>query len=183
MPKGILPRLASRGLSLNFGTAGKINIPTRSRTPNLAGAFVGEGLAIPVKQGAFTTQSLTPKKMAVITTWTREMDEHSVPAIEGLLREAIQDDTTVAIDTVLIDANAATAIRPAGLLNGVAATTATSGGGFAALVGDISALVGALTTNLYGNVRTLVWLMSDGASQKINLREMFEQYHREAVNG
>jgi HK97 family phage major capsid protein/HK97 family phage prohead protease len=160
MPKGILTRLAPKGLSLSFGLTGKIIIPTRSRTPSLAGSFVGEGLAIPVRQGAFTSQTLTPKKMAVITTWTKEMDEHSIPAIEGLLREAIQQDTTVAIDTVLIDANPATTIRPAGLLNAVAATTATAGGGIAALVGDIVGLINAISTATYGNVRNLVWLVN-----------------------
>jgi HK97 family phage prohead protease/HK97 family phage major capsid protein len=160
MPNAILTRLAPRGLALSFGRAGKINIPTRSRTPSLAGSFVGEGQAIPVRQGAFTTQALTPKKMAVITTWTREMDEHSIPAIEGILRDAIQVDTSVAVDSVLIDANPATLIRPAGLLNGVTVTTATPGGGLAALIGDIRALIGALTTSTFGNVRTPVWLMN-----------------------
>jgi HK97 family phage prohead protease/HK97 family phage major capsid protein len=162
MPKAILTRLAAKGMSLSFGRTGKIIIPTRSRTPTIAGSFVGEGLAIPVRQGAFTTQTLTPKKLAVISTWTHEMNEHSIPAIEGLIREAIQQDTSVAVDTVLIDSNAATAIRPAGLLNGVSATTATAGGGLAALIGDIKALITALTTNTYGNIRSPVWLMNPG---------------------
>jgi HK97 family phage major capsid protein len=159
-PKAILTRLAPRGLTLDFGASGRIVIPTRSRTPSLAGSFVGEGLPIPVRQGAFTSQTLTPKKMAVISTWTREMGDHSVPAIEGLIREAIQEDTTVAIDSVLIDANAATVIRPPGLLNGVAATTATAitNGALAALVGDITNLISAISTATYGNVRNLVWL-------------------------
>jgi HK97 family phage prohead protease/HK97 family phage major capsid protein len=169
MPQGILNRLSARGLSLSFGRAGKINIPTRSRTPSIAGSFVGEGQAIPVRQGAFTSQALTPKKMAVITTWTREMDEHSVPAIEGILREAIQADTTVAVDSVLIDANPATAIRPAGLLNGVAAQTPTAGGGIAAVVGDLKLLFGALTTATYGNIRNPVWLMNPGEVLSLSL--------------
>jgi len=158
MPKAILTRLAPKGLTLSFGASGRIVIPTRSRTPSLAGSFVGEGLAIPVRQGAFTSQTLVPKKMAVISTWTREMGDHSVPAIEGLIRQAISDDTSVAIDSVLIDANPATTIRPAGLLNGVAATTATAGGGIAALVGDIVGLINSISANTYGNVRNLVWL-------------------------
>lgn len=162
MPNSILNRLSTRGLALTFGRAGKINIPTRSRTPSIAGSFVGEGQAIPVRQGAFTSQSLTPKKMAVITTWTREMDEHSIPAIEGVLREAIQQDTSVAVDSVLIDANPATVIRPAGLLNGVAASTPTAitNGALAAIIGDIKTLLGALTASLYGNVRSPVWLLN-----------------------
>jgi len=160
MPKAVLTRLAGKGLALSFGTAGRIIIPTRSRTPTIAGSFVGEGAAIPVRQGAFTTQTLTPKKMAVISTWTHEMSDHSTPSIEGLIREAIQQDTSVAIDTVLIDANPATTIRPAGLLNGVAATTATAGGGLAAFIGDIVALLSALTASTYGNVRAPAFLVN-----------------------
>lgn len=169
MPKGILTRLGARGLSLSFGRAGKINIPTRSRTPSIAGSFVGEGQAIPVRQGAFTSQALTPKKMAVITTWTREMDEHSIPAIEGILREAIQVDTTVAVDSVLLDANPATTIRPAGLLNGVSGQTPTAGGGIAAVVGDLKLLIGALTTGTFGNIRSPVWLMNPAELLSLSL--------------
>jgi HK97 family phage major capsid protein/HK97 family phage prohead protease len=160
MPKSIFTGLSAKGLALTFGPMGRIIIPTRNRTPTIAGSFVGEGAAIPVRQGSFSSQTLVPKKMAVITTWTREMAEHSTPQIEGVLREAIQQDTSVAIDTVLIDANPATVIRPQGLLNGVVATTATAGGGLAALIGDITALISALSTNLYGNLRTPVWLMN-----------------------
>jgi HK97 family phage major capsid protein/HK97 family phage prohead protease len=169
MPKAILTRLAAKGLALSFGTAGRIIIPTRSRTPTLAGSFVGEGLAIPVRQGAFTSQTLVPKKMAVISTWTREMGDHSSPAIEGLIREAIQQDTSVAVDSVLIDANPATAIRPAGLLNGVSVTTATAGGGLTALIGDIKALIGALTASTYGNLRSPVFLMNPSDMLSVSL--------------
>ena len=168
-PKAIFPRFSGLGLSLTFGRNGKIIIPTRSRTPTIAGSFVGEGLPIPVRQGAFTSQTLTPKKMAVITTWTREIDEHSIPAIQGLLRDAVQTDTAIALDSVLIDANAATAIRPAGILNGVSGLTPTAGGGFTALTGDIKALTGALLTGTLGNVRNPVWLMNPQQVNSIGL--------------
>lgn len=160
LPKSVYPRLAGLGLALGFGRSGRISIPTRSSTPTIAGSFVGEGAPIPVRKGAFTAQVLTPKKMAVITTWTREIDEHSIPAIEGLLRSAIQEDTAVSLDAVLLDANAATTIRPAGLLNGVSALTATTGGGLTALIGDIKQLTAAILTGTRGNVRNLAWLMN-----------------------
>lgn len=156
----VLGPLSSMGLSLGFGRNAKIIIPTRSRTPTIAGSFVGEGLPIPVRQGAFTSLSLTPMKLAVITTWTKELDEHSIPAIEGLLRDAVVYDTAVAVDSVLLDANAATTIRPAGILNGVSGLTPTAGGGFTALTGDIKQLSGALLTGTLGNVRKPVWLMN-----------------------
>jgi HK97 family phage prohead protease/HK97 family phage major capsid protein len=162
LPKTLLPSLAARGMALSFGQAGRIIIPTRNRTPTVAGSFVGEGMAIPVRQGAFSSQTLTPKKVAVITSFTREMSDHSIPAIEGLLREAIQLDTSIAIDTVLIDSNAATTIRPAGLLNGITPITPTAGGGLTALTTDLKLLIQALITGTYGNVRSPVWLTSPG---------------------
>jgi HK97 family phage prohead protease len=172
MPKSVFPRLSAAGLSLTFGRNGKIIIPTRSRTPTIAGSFVGEGLPIPVRQGAFTSQSLTPKKMAVITTWTREIDEHSVPAIEGLLRNAIGEDTAISLDAVLLDANPATLVRPAGILNGVAGLTPTAGGGFNAIVGDIKQISGALLTGTAGNVRNPVWLMNPQQTNSAGLIAM-----------
>jgi HK97 family phage major capsid protein len=160
LPQSVFPRLSAKGTSLSFGRAGKILLPTRSRTPTIAGSFVGEGMAIPVRQGAFTSQTFGPKKMAVITTWTREMADHSLPAIEGVLRQAIQEDTAISLDSVLLDSNPSTTIRPAGILNGISVTTATAGGGINAVVGDIKGLVGALVTATYGNIRSPVWLMN-----------------------
>ena len=162
-PKTVYPRLSARGLSMTFGRAGKISIPTRSLTPSIAGSFVGEGQPIPVRQGAFTTQILVPKKMAIITTWTREIDEYSVPAIEALLRDGIQEDTGTTLDSILLDVNPATAIRPAGILNGIAPLTPTplgTGTKFDALVGDIKQISGALLTATKGNVRMPCWLMN-----------------------
>jgi hypothetical protein len=172
IPKSIYPRLAALGLSLSFGRNGRIIVPTRSTTPTIAGSFVGEGQPIPVRQGLFTSTVLTPKKMAVITTWTREIDEHSVPAIEGLLRQAIQEDTSIAIDSVLLDANPATAIRPPGILNGVTALTPTAGGGFNALVGDIKQVSGALLAATQGHVRSPCWLMNPQQVNSISLTAM-----------
>ncbi|WP_338821678.1 phage major capsid protein [Bradyrhizobium septentrionale] len=169
MPKSVFPRLSSLGLSLEFGRNGRIIIPTRSLTPTIAGSFVGEGMPIPVRQGAFTSQTLTPKKMAVITTWTKEIDEHSVPAIEGLLRDAISQDTAISLDSILLDTNPATLIRPPGILNGITPLTPTAGGGFGALVGDIKQLTGALLTGTKGNVRNPAWLMNPQQVNSISL--------------
>jgi HK97 family phage prohead protease len=160
LPSSVYPSLSAMGLKLSFGRNGKINVPTRAATPTVAGSFVGEGAPIPVRQAAFTSTSMVPKKMAVITTWTREMDEHSVPAIEGLLRNAIQEDTQIAIDTILLDANPPTNIRPAGLRNGVVGETPTAGGGFNALVGDLKNLSGKILTATNGNVRSMVFIMN-----------------------
>lgn len=161
LPSAVYPSLSALGLKLTFGRNGRIIVPTRSLTPAVAGSFVGEGAPIPVRQAAFTSQTLTPKKMAVISTWTREMDEHSVPAIEGLLREAIQQDTAISIDSVLLDTNPATAVRPAGLRNGVAGLTPSADADpFKALVEDLKGLTGAILTATNGNIRNMVFIMN-----------------------
>jgi HK97 family phage prohead protease len=167
LPSAVYPSLSAMGLKLTFGRNGRIIIPTRNVTPSIAGSFVGEGQPIPVRIAGFSSQTLVPKKMAVITTWTREMDEHSVPAIEGLLRDAIQQDTAISIDTVLLDANSATAIRPPGLRNGVAGLTPTAGGGFTALIGDLKALTGAILTATNGNIRNMVYIMNPAQALSI----------------
>jgi HK97 family phage major capsid protein/HK97 family phage prohead protease len=160
LPFSVYPALRDLGGRFTFGRNGIISLPSRNTSASVGGSFVGQGAPIPVRQGAFSNTNLTPKKLAVISTFTREIAEHSTPSIEGVLREAIQEDTGVSIDTVLLDATAASTIRPAGLRNGVTVTTATAGGGFAALVGDLKALIGALIANSGGNVRKPVWIMN-----------------------
>jgi HK97 family phage prohead protease len=167
--KSIYRRFAPKGLQINLGRAAKVVIPMRSATPTVAGSFVGEGAPIPVRQAAFTSQTLSFKKMAVISAWTKEMDVHSIPAIEGVIREIMTEDTGIAIDSVLIDTNPATTIRPAGLLNGVSGLTATTGGGLTALIGDIKQLMGALLTPTKGNLRSPVWLMHPADILSISL--------------
>ena len=169
LPSAVYPSLSAQGLKLTFGRNGRIIIPTRSLTPTVAGSFVGEGAPIPVRQAAFTSQTMTPKKMAVISTWTREMDEHSVPAIEGLLREAIQQDTAISIDSVLLDTNPATNIRPAGLRNGVTGLTPTpiTGGAFAALITDLKNLTSAILIATNGNIRNMVYIMNPAQALSI----------------
>jgi HK97 family phage major capsid protein len=162
MPISIYPQLASRGGSFTFGRNGVISLPARSNSPTIAGSFVAQGAPIPVRQGAFTPITLTPKKMGVITTMTREITEHSTPAIEAILRQAILDDTAMAIDAILIDANVATTTRPAGLKAGVSALTAIVGGGIAAVIGDLKQLTTALITGTRGNLRAPVWIMNPG---------------------
>lgn len=160
LPASVYPGLANRGGRFTFGRNGVVSIPARSTATTVAGSFVGQGAPIPVRQGAFTATTLTPKKMAVITAFSREMAEHSTPAIEAVLRQAIIEDTSVSIDSVLLDATAASAIRPAGLRNGVSGATATTGGGLAALVADVKALAGALITSTNGHLRSPVWIMN-----------------------
>jgi HK97 family phage major capsid protein/HK97 family phage prohead protease len=171
LPQSVYPGLSARGGRYTFGRNGTISLPTRSATPTVAGSFVGEGAPIPVRQAGFSSVTLTPKKMAVITTMTREITERSTPAIEQLLRNAIQEDTAVAIDSVLLDANAATTIRPAGLRNGITTAAGTAGGGIAAVVADLKGMLGSLNTATSGNLRQPTFLMNPAQALALSLTQ------------
>jgi HK97 family phage prohead protease/HK97 family phage major capsid protein len=159
-PDFIYPQVAAIGIRVTFDRFGSIKIPTRSNSTLLSGDFVAEGNPIPVLQGLFSSITLTPKKMAVITTFTREMAMHSTPTIEPVLRTAILGDTGKILDTRLLDNVASSASRPAGLLNGVTPITATAitGGALTALTTDLTNLVSALLTANAG--RTIVLIMN-----------------------
>lgn len=171
LPMSVYPGLASAGGKFTFGRNGIISLPSRSPTPTIAGSFVAQGAAIPVRQGAFTAVTLTPKKMAVISTFTREIAEHSTPSIEAMIRQMIQEDTAMAIDSVLLDAVVASTVRPAGLRAGVTVTAATAGGGFTALTTDIKNLIGALVTASNGQLRNPVWIMNPAQALSIALTQ------------
>ena len=140
-PNAIFPRLAGLGTSFSFGpNAGAIKIPSRATTPSISGSFVAEANPIPVRRLGLTSITLIPHKVGVISVFSREIAMYSNPQIEGIIRESINDDTAITLDTLLLDAVAGTATRPAGLTAGVAALTATAGGGHAAILGDIKKL-------------------------------------------
>lgn len=169
MPMSVYPKLAALGPRFTFGRNGIVSLPGRASTPTIAGSFVAEGSPIPVRQAAFTSVTLSPKKMGVISTFTREIAEHSTPQIETLIRQIMQEDTAISVDSILLDATAASTTRPAGLRNGVTVTTATSGGGFDALVGDIKNLVGVLAAA--NALRAPVWIMNPVQALAISLTQ------------
>jgi hypothetical protein len=146
-PMAVFPRLAALGTSLAFGpNAGAIRIPSRAATPSIAGSFVAEGGAIPVRRLGLTSITLYPHKVGVISYFSREIARYSTPQIESLLREEIQNDTAKAIDALLIDNVAVSTTRPAGLTNGVTPITASTANGYLAILADIQALAAPFDT-------------------------------------
>jgi HK97 family phage prohead protease len=167
LPAGIYAPLSAKGFRATLGTAATLSMPTRSTTPQVSGSFIAEGAPIPVRQAAFLPVTIGLKKMGIIVSYTREIAEHSTPQIEQLLRQLIVEDTQVAVDSTLIDATAASAIRPAGLRSGVAGLTPTAGGGFTALLGDIKQLIAVLSA---ANALVMpVWIMNPQQAISISL--------------
>lgn len=137
----IFPRLLGSGLSLMFDQYGSISLPRRT-AGGAGGGFVAEGS--PIRVGRITTAAatLTPKKMGVIVPFTKELAKRSTPAIEGIVRQAILEDTAASLDPILLDATASSAARPAGLLNGASAVgTGYAGGDYQAVREDMKQLL------------------------------------------
>lgn len=168
-PRSVYPGLAAAGGGrLAFGpNAGAIKIPSRASTPSIGGSFVGEGSPIPVRRLGLQSITLSPKKMGVISVFSREISRYGTPAIETLIRNEITADTAATLDSLLLDAVAASAVRPAGLLNGVSGLTATAGGGQAAILGDIKKLRAPFDAALGG--RNLVMLMNPAQVEGLSM--------------
>ena len=167
LPESVYAQLSSLGARFTFGSSGKIMLPARAATPNLAGDFIGENQPIPVKKAAIVTASLTPKKLAVISAFSREMQVASAGQIEDYIRQFMIEDTAQVLDARLLDNAAATAIRPAGLLNGVTLTP-SAGSTLADIITDVKAAMTPILTANGG--RRLVWLMNPLQAMSLGLQ-------------
>jgi hypothetical protein len=133
-------KIFKEGLQLSFGHAASISVPTIIGDPSLA-AFIQEGYPIPVVQPHVEPLlTLTPHKIAGIVVLTTEMVKSS--NIENLMADALTRAVGLALDSALLDAQPATAERPAGLrYNRMAIAADPSPDPVAAMVADISNLI------------------------------------------
>lgn len=164
----IYPALRDKGIGLSFDGAGQVTIPGRT-AGTAGGGFVAEGAPIRVGKLTTTSVSMTPKKMGVIVPFSRELAKRSTPAIEGLVRQAILEDTALTLDPIILDATAASTSRPAGLLNGVSAVASGYGGGdYLAVIEDFKALLAPfIDANAADNITVIM-----NPSQGLNLSMM-----------
>ena len=88
------------------------------------------------------------------------MANYWAQSIEQIIRQAMSDDTSAALDSYLIDNVAAsTGVRPAGLLNGVTPITASAASTPAAkMVADLNALAAAIEAA--GGGRNIIYIMN-----------------------
>jgi hypothetical protein len=136
--------LLRRGVQLNFDGAAQISVPGIAIP---SASFVGEGQPIPVRQAPTTPGvSLSPHKLATTCSLSGELMRSS--NAETLVKQVLIESTGSAIDSVLFSTAAATVSQPAGLLNGITALAASTGGTGAnktdALLDDLKALTAAL---------------------------------------
>jgi HK97 family phage major capsid protein len=147
--RSLTPKSAAAQL-IELGTVfdlrrGSISLPNLSTEfPN--GAWVQESGPAPVLRGTFAATTLTPKKLMVLSALTNELAERSAEDAERIISDLLTDAVSRELDATMFSADAATATAPAGLLNGIAATAGTAGGGQTAMATDLRALTAAVAT-------------------------------------
>jgi hypothetical protein len=133
-------------LQLDLSGLHQINIP-HVASMAVAPVFVAEGAPGPALQWSFAKHAVGPvRKILVMSAVTEEIEATSPQNASQIVGRVLSDATTKSVDAVAFDANAASSTRPAGLLNGVAATTAATAGATLAetVAKDMANLVGAI---------------------------------------
>lgn len=186
-PMSVYSRVPA-GTTVSFDSTNSIKLP--KMTTGTPGGFVAEAAAIPVKAGAFTSITLTPSKLGVITVATREILSRSTPALETILRDSMLRDTAIVLDRRFISSLAAgTPVgAPSGLLhtdNAPAAIAASNTSNAADdAIADLSNMMGAMFS-ASAPMSNLVWLMHP--SKKIALMNLRSAtgafYFRDELNG
>src|SRR5262249_61992015 len=112
------------------------------------GQWVGEITTAPARALSFSNPAiLRPRKLQVLTTYTRELAEHS--NIEGVVRQTLQEATGLALDLQMFSSDPGDATKPPGLFQN-APLTATTGGGTNAMFADLANLFAALAAHSGG---------------------------------
>jgi hypothetical protein len=123
-------QLIAAGLRPSLQGIQTLKIPYDTSPVGDEPTFVGEGLPIPVPQMAFATTPLgPPKKLQTIRALTDELVQHSIPSAEMVIRALLTEAVARALDKAIFSNTAASAIRPAGILNGVTPIGATANTG------------------------------------------------------
>ena len=147
------------------------NVPFNSKIPSqLTGgtaSWVGEGAPKPLTNPTYGEVEIKEHKLAAITVYTQELMRRSDPAVDVLVRDDLIEASKTLIDNTFLDAGAATAVRPAGVLNGVTAT-ANTGTTAAAYEADLLTLINSfVTANL--SLDGSYFVMSETRAAQISL--------------
>jgi hypothetical protein len=142
-PRSAAAQLIELGLRVDLSGVGSAALP-RLAADFPDPAWVAEGQPIPAYKGSLGAATLTPKKLAALSGLTGELADLAAEDAEALVEELMRDAAAKALDASIFSNTAASSLRPAGILNGVAAIGATAGGGLTAFLGDVKALVSAI---------------------------------------
>jgi Phage capsid family len=169
-PQSAGAALLAAGLQFEFGTSALITVPTMLSAAANA-AFVKQGDPIQVRQLAITnpTPQLTPRKLAAIAVFSREIFEHSIPSIESVVGTVLRESVQLKLDATMLDATAGDETRPAGLRNGIGASATSANANLGeAMLEDIDTVV-AVVAAVAGNSQ-IILVASPSRARRMKLR-------------
>jgi len=162
-----------RGLKLNMDGIAEARVPGRVLNAAAAGQWVAEGAAAPVRALSFTNAAiLRPRRLSVISTYSREMAESS--NIEAVVRATLGEAVGLALDAQMFSSTAGDATKPPGLFAGVSPIAATTGGGTAAMAADIGNLFAALAANSGGKTAVIIAALPQAVKLKLTAGPKFD---------
>ena len=165
-PESVVPRLPLERIT--FGGANTIKIPGRAADPTMDAEFIGEGDAIPVKNGALMSKTLRQQKMAVIGAYTQELLERSTPSIVEVVRGMILRDTAIKLDTAFLSNLAGTDIQPPGMQT--LAGTPIDGSGMTTVDGAMAAIKAAIVSMSVNHLGARpVWIMHPSVAWSLQM--------------
>jgi hypothetical protein len=144
-PASAAIRLFNLGLVLDFGRAYSVRVPRVVTWP--ACVFVDEGQPAPVVMVTLAGTDVGPlKKVVVQAAVTVELEQAGPETASAVVARILAQAITRTLDGAVFSANAATPAAPAGLLNGLVAIPAATGGSSpgANMNQDLGALASAI---------------------------------------
>lgn len=143
------------------------NVTIKGQDGAATAYWVGEGKAIPVTSMDFSDVTLTSLEIDALAAITKKLVRESSPAAEMLVRDGLVQAVRQKIDTTFLStASAVTGVSPAGILEGLAAGSA-SGYDADALRADIAALYAGFITAK--NATGLYWVMGPSLAKQVSL--------------
>lgn len=117
-----------------------------SQLTGSAAGWVGEGLKKPLTNPTYGDVDVKEHKLAAIVVMSQELIRRSSPSADALVRDDLILSASTLIDTTFLGTQAATAVLPVGMLNGVTGITST-GVTAEAYANDLRALRAQFITN------------------------------------
>jgi hypothetical protein len=149
-PSSASARLLSLATTFDMRGVSTVAIPWIAAGTIPPPAFVAEDAPAPLVNLTTAKSVLGPvKKLLILSAFTDELRDASVPSAASIISAALAIASERALDGALFSNNAASAVAPAGLLNGLVPIASAAGKGVDGLAADLGLLAAAIgqTTN------------------------------------
>lgn len=164
--------LMMAGLKVDLTGLASITIPGRLYQPSIAGDWIAEGQAIPVRMPTLVMgPKLEPRKLGVLSAFTSEMI--AADSVVEFTTAAITEAAAALLDLKMFSTDPASATAPAGILLGATTVTPTSAAAPWAISSDVGSLVQALAPFGAGIQPVIIAAPSQAASLRMWRQESF----------